>query len=81
MRNYYKIFIACVLTAIVTSTLTAYFTLHHNVSDTPSHNKVSTTCDTPDEFGCCPGEIYTDMGDQGFNCCPKSGGDCFPPIN
>ncbi|MBR2393336.1 MAG: hypothetical protein IKB05_02500 [Alphaproteobacteria bacterium] len=39
-----------------------------------------TICDTPDENGCCPDEIYTDMGDLGFNCCPKSGGDCFPPI-
>ena len=34
----------------------------------------------PDQNGCCPGEIYTDMGDQGFNCCPEGGGDCFPPI-
>lgn len=34
----------------------------------------------PDENGCCPGEIYTDMGDQGFNCCPDDDGDCFPPI-
>lgn len=34
----------------------------------------------PDVNGCCPGEIYTDMGEQGFNCCPTSGGDCFPPI-
>lgn len=34
----------------------------------------------PDVNGCCPGEIYTDMGDQGFNCCPEAGGDCFPPI-
>ncbi len=38
------------------------------------------TCDTPDENGCCPGEKYTDMGELGFNCCPESGGDCFPPI-
>ncbi len=41
------------------------------------------TCDggaNPDANGCCPGETYTDMGDQGFNCCPNSGGDCFPPI-
>ena len=41
------------------------------------------TCDggvAPDEYGCCPGEIYTDMGDAGWNCCPESGGDCFPPI-
>ncbi|MBO7066055.1 MAG: hypothetical protein J6W40_00345 [Alphaproteobacteria bacterium] len=34
----------------------------------------------PDKNGCCAGEVYTDMGDQGFNCCPKKGGDCFPPI-
>lgn len=41
------------------------------------------TCEdglAPDEFGCCAGEIYTDMGEQGFNCCPETGGDCFPPI-
>lgn len=34
----------------------------------------------PDENGCCAGETYTDMGEQGFNCCPVAGGDCFPPI-
>ena len=35
----------------------------------------------PDANGCCAGEIYTDMGEQGFNCCPPEvGADCFPPI-
>lgn len=34
----------------------------------------------PDKHGCCTGEIYTDMGELGFNCCPEAGGDCFPPI-
>lgn len=34
----------------------------------------------PDSNGCCTGEIYTDMGEQGFNCCPSAGGDCFPPL-
>ncbi len=34
----------------------------------------------PDKNGCCPGELYTDMGDQGYNCCPEAGGDCFPPL-
>ncbi len=41
------------------------------------------TCDggaNPDSYGCCPGETYTDMGEDGFNCCPDAGGDCFPPI-
>lgn len=36
--------------------------------------------ESPDKHGCCEGELYTDMGDLGFNCCPESGGDCFPPI-
>ncbi len=35
---------------------------------------------SPNANGCCTGETYTDMGDQGFNCCPDTGGDCFPPI-
>lgn len=34
----------------------------------------------PDANGCCTGEVYTDMGEQGFNCCPTTGGDCFPPM-
>ena len=41
------------------------------------------TCEdgnAPDENGCCAGETYTDMGEDGWNCCPDSGGDCFPPI-
>lgn len=43
----------------------------------------SLDCDgaAPDQYGCCPGETYTDMGDQGFNCCPAGGGDCFPPLD
>ncbi|MDE6570648.1 MAG: hypothetical protein K2L95_00300 [Alphaproteobacteria bacterium] len=41
---------------------------------------VGAVCDTPDENGCCPDEILMDMGEQGMNCCPKTGGDCFPPI-
>lgn len=35
----------------------------------------------PDANGCCTGEVYTDMGpEMGFNCCPTTGGDCFPPL-
>lgn len=44
---------------------------------------VTLTCEDgtpPDGNGCCTGETYTDMGEQGFNCCPAGGGDCFPPI-
>lgn len=34
----------------------------------------------PNKFGCCGDEIFTDLGNLEFACCPKSGGDCFPPI-
>ena len=49
------------------------------VSETPADTEPK-TCDVPDENGCCPGEKFVDMGELGFNCCPESGGDCFPPI-
>ena len=54
-----------------------------NSSSTTETVETVITCDggaLPDEYGCCPGEIYTDMGEQGFNCCPETGDDCFPPI-
>ncbi len=38
----------------------------------------------PNQFGCCGDEIFKDLGNTVFACCPKSGGDdsdCFPPIN
>ena len=35
---------------------------------------------TPDRFGCCPGESYTQIDNGGFVCCPDAGGDCFPPL-
>ena len=34
----------------------------------------------PNKYGCCTDEIFRDMGGMNFACCPKSGGDCFPPI-
>jgi hypothetical protein len=78
MKTTYKIIIACILTAIITAFATTYVL---NNPDMFIHNTI--TCDggiAPDINGCCPDETYTDMGDQGFNCCPNSGGDCFPPI-
>ncbi len=55
-----------------------------NPFQTPAVEEVPViTCEdgnVPDTNGCCTGEIYTDMGEQGFNCCPETGGDCFPPI-
>lgn len=54
-----------------------------NSSSTTETVETVITCEggaLPDEYGCCPGETYTDMGEQGFNCCPETGDDCFPPI-
>lgn len=33
----------------------------------------------PNKFGCCADELFKDLGGT-FACCPKSGGDCLPPI-
>ena len=32
------------------------------------------------DHGCCPGEKYTDLGEQGFNCCTENNEHCFPPM-
>lgn len=81
MKTTYKIIVACISTAIVTAFATAYIINHKDNILTPKDTVVydPTNCE-PDANGCCAGEIYTDMGDQGFNCCPDTGGDCFPPI-
>ncbi|MBD5389209.1 hypothetical protein HDR63_03055 [bacterium] len=58
-------------------------TIQNPFQSMPVDNTPIITCEDgtpPDGNGCCTGEIYTDMGDQGFNCCPETGGDCFPPI-
>lgn len=34
----------------------------------------------PNKYGCCTDEIFKDLGSLKFACCPKTGGDCFPPI-
>ena len=34
----------------------------------------------PNRYGCCTDETFRDMGNAQFACCPKTGGDCFPPI-
>ena len=35
----------------------------------------------PNRFGCCGDEIFKDLGNTVFACCPREGtSDCFPPI-
>ncbi len=50
------------------------------VVNNDTETQTAAPCDVPDEHGCCPGEVYTDMGPQGFNCCPSDGGMCFAPM-
>ena len=77
MKEIYKIIIACTITMILTAGATIFIMAHNE------YNHLEIVCAdnaSPDINGCCPGEEYTDMGDQGFNCCPTDGSDCFPPI-
>lgn len=34
----------------------------------------------PNKFGCCGDEVFKDLGNLEFACCPKDGGKCFPPV-
>ena len=34
----------------------------------------------PNQFGCCGDEVFKEIEDMTFGCCPPDGGDCFPPI-
>ena len=79
MKSIYKTFIACLITAIITAFVTGYIVKQrYEWSDTVEYLCAGNA--VPDSNGCCPDENYTDMGDQGFNCCPTDGNDCFPPI-
>lgn len=81
MKTGYKILFACIITCIATAFTTVYIMEHDVAHILYSSEKVMCKDRAePDESGCCPGETYTDMGDQGWNCCPNIGGDCFPPI-
>ncbi|MBQ0013407.1 MAG: hypothetical protein KBS86_02470 [Proteobacteria bacterium] len=50
------------------------------VSESDYASETSEVCPdgtNPDQYGCCTGEEYTDMGD-GFGCCAN--GECYPPL-
>ena len=40
----------------------------------------ATSCTTPDDNGCCPGEKYVHLANQGFVCCTANNDRCFPPM-
>lgn len=82
-KKSYKVLIICVVTAVITALVTWYATRRYYIDLYESDYETTMACKdnaSPDINGCCPGEELKDMGDQGFNCCPLDGGDCFPPI-
>ena len=83
MKTKYKVIFACIITCIATVFATVYV-MNHGIGGFlyDSEQIVCKGNAEPDDFGCCPGETYTAIDDdQGFACCPDSGGDCFPPIS
>ena len=34
----------------------------------------------PNKYGCCGDEVFKDLGNLEFGCCPADGGKCYPPI-
>jgi len=79
MKNIYKFIIACFITAVITTFVTTLIVGNYYTGGFDTE-MLCTDGASPDLNGCCPGEEYTDMLDQGFNCCPIGGGDCFPPL-
>ncbi len=77
-----KKFCSClyVVIAFIVGFLLGMWTYASRDALTPSDMPMCDGGAHPDKYGCCPGEVYTDMADLGFNCCPESGGDCFPPL-
>lgn len=80
MNTKYKIIIACLITCVATAFTTVYLMNHDIKSLYLSEKFMCKDNATPDKNGCCPGETYTYMDELGWNCCPDTGGDCFPPI-
>jgi len=54
------------------------------VDDTDTDADDALICEdgkAPDVYGCCTGEVYSDMGDGTSACCVIGGDECFPPLN
>lgn len=52
-------------------------------TETVVETEEAVTCDdgsAPDMRGCCPGEVFSDMGDGTTACCIDGTDTCFPPL-
>lgn len=52
----------------------------HTAADLAVDSGGATSCTTPDDNGCCPGEKYVHLANQGFVCCTANNDRCFPPM-
>ena len=63
----------------ITTTATTY----QNTSDDDAATPGGVTCDDgtePDKYGCCAGEVYSDLGGGQTGCCSETTGECFAPL-
>lgn len=64
-----------------TETIIKYDDVYDDADKDTADTPVCEDGKTPDAYGCCTGEVYSDMGDGTSACCVIGGDECFPPLN
>lgn len=64
-----------------TETIIKYDDVYDDADTDTADTPVCEDGKTPDAYGCCTGEVYSDMGDGTSACCVIGGDECFPPLN
>lgn len=64
-----------------TETIIKYDDVYDDADTDDADTPVCEDGKTPDAYGCCTGEVYSDMGDGTSACCVIGGDECFPPLN
>ena len=64
-----------------TETIIKYDDVYDDADADTADTPVCEDGKSPDAYGCCTGEVYSDMGDGTSACCVIGGDECFPPLN
>lgn len=64
-----------------TETIIKYDDVYDDADTDTADTPICEDGKTPDVYGCCTGEVYSDMGDGTSACCVIGGDECFPPLN
>ncbi len=64
-----------------TETIIKYDDVYADADKDTADTPVCEDGKSPDAYGCCTGEVYSDMGDGTSACCVIGGDECFPPLN